>query len=48
LKPDGFEIEQAAWYAPSDELPDLPPKGSVARRVIDKWLKETHKATSAE
>jgi len=35
LKPDGIEIEQAAWYAKDGELPDLPPKGSVARRVID-------------
>ncbi len=38
LKPDGIEIERAAWYAPSDELPDLPPKGSVARKIIDEWL----------
>ncbi|MDR1813137.1 MAG: NAD(+) diphosphatase [Candidatus Fibromonas sp.] len=38
IKPDGIEIEQAAWYAPSDGLPDLPPKGSVARKVIDEWL----------
>jgi len=38
LKPDGIEIERAAWYAPNDELPDLPPKGSVARKIIDEWL----------
>jgi len=38
LKPDGFEIEQAGWYEPNDELPDLPPKGSVARKIIDRWL----------
>jgi NAD+ diphosphatase len=38
LKPDGVEIEQAAWYAQGDELPDLPPRGSVARKIIDKWL----------
>jgi len=38
LKPDGVEIERAAWYAKEDELPDLPPMGSVARRVIDGWL----------
>jgi len=48
LKPDGVEIEQAAWYAPNDELPDLPPKGSIARRVIDKWLRERHTAIFAE
>jgi len=38
LKPDGIEIEQAAWYAPNEELPDLPPKGTIARNIIDKWL----------
>jgi NTP pyrophosphohydrolases containing a Zn-finger, probably nucleic-acid-binding len=38
LKPDGVEIEQAAWYARSDELPDLPPPGSVARRLIDGFV----------
>jgi len=48
LKPDGIEIERAAWYAKDEELPDLPPEGSIARRVIDKWLKETHTTTSAE
>lgn len=38
LKPDGVEIEQAAWYARNDELPDLPPPGSVARRLIDGFV----------
>ena len=37
IKPDGVEIERAAWYAPNSELPELPPKGSVARKIIDKW-----------
>jgi len=48
LKPDGIEIERAAWYAKDDELPDLPPKGSVARRVIDWWLKERRKEVFVE
>jgi len=48
LKPDGIEIEQAAWYAHSDELPDLPPKGSIARKLIDEWIKERRKAIFAE
>jgi len=48
LKPDGVEIEQAAWYASGDELPDLPPKGSIARKLIDNWLKERRKAIFAE
>jgi len=38
LKPDGIEIERAAWYAPNEKLPDLPPKGSVSRKVIEEWL----------
>ena len=48
LKPDGVEIEGAAWYASSDELPDLPPKGSIARKLIDNWIKERRKAIFAE
>jgi NAD+ diphosphatase len=38
LKPDGIEIEQAAWYACGDELPDLPPPGSIARRLIEGFI----------
>ena len=48
LKPDGIEIEGASWYAHSDELPDLPPKGGVARKIIEKWIKERRKAIFAE
>jgi NAD+ diphosphatase len=48
LKPDGVEIEGAAWYASSDELPDLPPKGGVARKLIDNWIEERRKAIFAE
>jgi NAD+ diphosphatase len=48
LRPDGIEIEQAFWYAPNGALPDLPPKGSIARRLIDEWLGEMHTAISAE
>jgi len=38
LKPDGVEIEAAAWYARGDKLPELPPPGSVARRVIEYFI----------
>jgi len=48
LKPDGVEIEGAAWYANSDELPDLPPRGSIARKLIDSWIEERRKAIFAE
>jgi NAD+ diphosphatase len=46
LKPDGIEIEQAAWYARGDKLPDLPPPGSVARRLIDGFCHSTSLSTS--
>lgn len=34
---DGDEIEEARWFA-RDELPAIPPKGSISRRLIDGWL----------
>ena len=34
LKPDGVEIEEAAWFDP-DNLPKLPPPISISRRLID-------------
>jgi NAD+ diphosphatase len=35
--PDGVEIEDARWFTP-DNLPHLPPPGSIARRMIDDHL----------
>ena len=37
---DGKEIERAGWYS-RDNLPDVPRKGTVARRMIDAWLDAT-------
>jgi len=37
LCPDGVEIGEAAWYR-RDELPPIPGKISIARRMIDAWL----------
>jgi NAD+ diphosphatase len=37
LKPDPAEIEAAAWFTP-DNLPMLPNKISIARRLIDATL----------
>jgi NAD+ diphosphatase len=34
---DGKEIEQAAWFSRT-ALPDIPRRGTVARRLIDDWL----------
>jgi NAD+ diphosphatase len=36
---DGAEIVEANWYRPDpSKLPKLPPKLSIARRLIDDWL----------
>lgn len=34
---DGEEIEDAQWFR-RDELPLVPPRGSISRRLIDSWL----------
>ena len=39
LTPEPGEIEAASFYAP-DELPQLPPKVSIARRMIDAFVRE--------
>jgi len=39
LKPDPSEIADANWY-PRDDLPQIPPRGSIARALIDHWLAE--------
>ena len=36
---DPTEIREAAWYR-RDALPPIPPKISIARRLIDEWLAE--------
>jgi NAD+ diphosphatase len=41
IQVDGDEITDAAWFA-ADELPTIPDKISIARRLID-WFVEKHK-----
>lgn len=41
ITPDGIEIESARWFK-GDELPEIPPKISLARTLIDKYLKENN------
>jgi NADH pyrophosphatase NudC (nudix superfamily) len=36
-KPDGIEISELRWCLPA-ELPNIPPKGSVARYLIDEFV----------
>ncbi len=38
-RPDGVEITELRWGSP-DDLPAIPPPGSVARRLIDAYLAE--------
>ncbi|MCL2609748.1 MAG: NAD(+) diphosphatase, partial [Treponema sp.] len=38
LRPDGVEIEDAAWYD-RPNLPLIPAPGSLSRGLIDYWLK---------
>ena len=37
-KPDGVELTELLWRGP-DELPSIPPPGSIARRLIDGFLR---------
>jgi NAD+ diphosphatase len=37
-RPDGVEIGELRWCLPT-ELPEIPPKGSVARYLIDEFVK---------
>ena len=39
LKMDPEELEDASWYRPPD-LPGLPSPASIARRLIDEFLRE--------
>jgi NAD+ diphosphatase len=34
---DGTEIAEAGWFTP-DDLPQIPPRLSIARRLIDDWV----------
>jgi NAD+ diphosphatase len=38
-RPDGVEIGELRWCLPA-ELPSIPPKGSVARYLLDEFAKE--------
>jgi len=38
IRPDGDEIEDAKWFT-KDNLPALPGEGSLARVMIDDWLR---------
>jgi len=39
IHPDGEEILDASWFS-VDDLPPIPPGISIARRLIDQWIRE--------
>jgi NAD+ diphosphatase len=39
IVPDPTEIADAAWFR-RDDMPPIPPRISIARRLIDEWLSE--------
>jgi NAD+ diphosphatase len=39
IHPDGLEIETAAWYPP-ENLPQIPPVGSISRKLIDRFVQK--------
>jgi NAD+ diphosphatase len=41
IHPDGEEIIDARWHS-IDDLPPIPPSISIARRLIDDWVREVH------
>jgi len=43
VRPDGKEILEARWFR-ADALPTIPPRLSIARRLIDAWTDEVGKA----
>jgi NAD+ diphosphatase len=43
IKVDGKEIAEARWFQ-ADALPSIPPKLSIARRLIDQWLADVAKS----
>jgi len=44
-RPDGHEIAELRWCGP-DQLPEIPPAGSVARRLIDDFVRSSSVLTS--
>lgn len=45
-RPDGEEIDHLGWFA-LDKLPDIPPPGSVARSLIDRFIDATKPAANS-
>ncbi|AIQ55379.1 NAD(+) diphosphatase [Paenibacillus sp. FSL R7-0331] len=40
IRVDGIELDHAAWFSP-DSLPNIPPRVSIARKIID-WYVQQH------
>jgi NAD+ diphosphatase len=42
IRVDGTEIAEARWFR-ADDLPQIPPKLSIARQLIDSWLERQNR-----
>lgn len=45
-RPDGEEIDHLGWFS-LDNLPDIPPRGSVARYLIDRFIDARRPASNS-
>ena len=44
IEADGAEILEARWFR-HDELPMIPPRLSIARRLIDAWIEDVSQSS---
>lgn len=44
ISPDGEEVQNAGWFSPDMLPPSLPQPLSIARKLIDRWLKKMEAA----
>jgi NAD+ diphosphatase len=44
IRPDGAEIVEAGWFR-VDALPEVPPRLSIARRLIDAWIADVSRSS---
>lgn len=46
-EPDGEELDELGWYQAS-AMPEIPGKGSIARRIIDDFIQKNSRTRSSE
>ena len=45
LRPDGEEVVESGWFDRA-HLPEIPRPGSIARTMLDAWVREINSAAS--